>query len=1455
MATAAMTRRFIDYCDKHRILLLIFPPHATHTLQPLDVACFKSLSQNYTKELVKHNHYSDLLNDWRFERTEYTNTKRREGELLMEISRTIATRHLYLINGKDEIYDRLVALKQQLAPTTAARERELVFKYRALQEKPQGCNLEQWLDDWIHVTNQCGEADLPETTGHRAQDDFLTAVRTIAPGWAGAAHQDLIQKETMGRTNEIQSLANLVAQFRTYQRRVGPISASLGTFATLGVAHELPQNQKEQRSSGKSHQWTPTCICGEQHFYKDCWYLFPEHPKRPKKFRPDKAKQARIAETLEDPAQVEKIKSVLARDGKTLSATTTQATQQTLSFDDGKLSSRASQSFAAYGSFSATRPHQVEQEAPLIINRWILDPGSNIHVCNSTQFGWVETRKALPQDVIFAGESAATIQAWGDVTLNVNMPHGLGQIKLTNVALVEGFFTNVVSLSRCRTVGIQFDSGRDVVYQHHPSNVICSLQHKNGHWLIDAEENDRPKLESFATHRRAYKPSREDRRPIAATHIDAHELFAHANKEVIDNLAKNVRGIDLNLDVRGPRLQECDTCIEAKMTSQVSRREPEDRSTRPFYRIAIDLVQLVPTGETCYNGDKYLLHAVCEYSKWHEAVTLANKSLSLVLPAVKSLINKIQRQYKHTVVVLKIDGERGYGLELYEITKQAGIKVELRAPDTPEQLGLAEKAGHVIITKARALRIHAGLPKSLSNELAITAVRILNIIPTKALQWKTPYELVYGKQPSVAYLAPIGCKAYVLNKKLRTADKLEARTFVGYLVGYDSTNIFRIWLPKTGRVIRVRDVIFKRETLFNNKTVAEKEAISKEDVEALHVPQQCEPEVELSQLLESSVQLRLSTSNEHSTETSKSRSYLPTPEPSVRDDSAVPQQEDSAVEEDLEQQLQQYTDQDDDSSMISNRALQSESATIDTTFGPLKPVASGYDSEQPHDAPRKFPKGWENSDDYVPDRQKNNAPRMMNPEVGSSSNIVSGKRARKQTNQALAAYYGAFASAANPSAPSKLSGELPKIQLHLDQLPPPPKRWKDLKSHPFGEEFTQAARAEFDSCWTKCCFKRTKATSATADAEALPLMWVFTYKFDEDGYLYKFKARLCVRGDLQQTWGDTYAATLAMKVFRSLVAIAAAFDLQMFQFDALNAFLNARLPRKMYCRTPEGFTDEVGELIELLRALYGLKEAPLLWYQELSSTLKKLGLNPVPETPCLFTNDRLIVFFYVDDIVVLVHPLNLTAYSVFKQQLLSTYDLRELGELSWFLGIRVVRDKLTRSIHLIQDSFIDKIAIKFDLRLDNGRYPDIPLKENSLLPSIEEPNSARTYRYQQLVGSLAYISSSTRPDVARAHSVLARHLQNPGQKHLYAAHHTWRYLIGTKNRAIHASANVQHGITSVTSLELARQELEPLFYGASDAAFADEPETPKFSGLSLQIIRPTDRLEGDSPTISYKVNN
>jgi hypothetical protein len=86
-------------------------------------------------------------------------------------------------------------------------------------------------------------------------------------------------------------------------------------------------------------------------------------------------------------------------------------------------------------------------------------------------------------------------------------------------------------------------------------------------------------------------------------------------------------------------------------------------------------------------------------------------------------------------------------------------------------------------------------------------------------------------------------------------------------------------------------------------------------------------------------------------------------------------------------------------------------------------------------------------------------------------------------------------------------------------------------------------------------------------------MWVYTYKLDKHHRLIKCKARLVVRGDQQRniTAQDTYAATLAGRSFRMLMAIAAKFDLELKQYDVTNAFVHAAIDREIYMRMPRGY--------------------------------------------------------------------------------------------------------------------------------------------------------------------------------------------------------------------------------------------------------------------------------------------
>jgi hypothetical protein len=151
----------------------------------------------------------------------------------------------------------------------------------------------------------------------------------------------------------------------------------------------------------------------------------------------------------------------------------------------------------------------------------------------------------------------------------------------------------------------------------------------------------------------------------------------------------------------------------------------------------------------------------------------------------------------------------------------------------------------------------------------------------------------------------------------------------------------------------------------------------------------------------------------------------------------------------------------------------------------------------------------------------------------------------------------------------------------------------------------------------------------------------------------------------------------------------------------------------MYCHCPEGYKTE-GPSLLLLKALYGLCRSPILWLKEFSQALREMGLQEVPGEPCLFVNEWLIVFFYVDDIVALGRKEHLTHFEEFEKKLRAQYETRALGELIWFLGIRLLRDRKARKVWLCQDSYIDKIVTKFNL--EYHKLASTPLPLDSLLP-------------------------------------------------------------------------------------------------------------------------------------------
>ena len=159
----------------------------------------------------------------------------------------------------------------------------------------------------------------------------------------------------------------------------------------------------------------------------------------------------------------------------------------------------------------------------------------------------------------------------------------------------------------------------------------------------------------------------------------------------------------------------------------------------------------------------------------------------------------------------------------------------------------------------------------------------------------------------------------------------------------------------------------------------------------------------------------------------------------------------------------------------------------------------------------------------------------------------------------------------------------------------------------------------------------------------------------------------------------------------------------------------------------------------------------------------------------------------------------------------TAYEPTSMGDLNYFLRVRVVRDRQKKSVTLLHDSYIEKIATKFGA--SKGRFPSTPLPTCEFVKNTGQATPAQVKEYQEKVGSILYTGIMLRPDVAFAASQLSNFLTNPSLQHLEAANWTLRYLYGT----------IYLGIV------YSRAERENQLVVSTDASFADDPETRRSS--------------------------
>lgn len=241
-------------------------------------------------------------------------------------------------------------------------------------------------------------------------------------------------------------------------------------------------------------------------------------------------------------------------------------------------------------------------------------------------------------------------------------------------------------------------------------------------------------------------------------------------------------------------------------------------------------------------------------------------------------------------------------------------------------------------------------------------------------------------------------------------------------------------------------------------------------------------------------------------------------------------------------------------------------------------------------------------------------------------------------------------------------------------------------------------------------------------------------------------------------------------------------------------------------KQPRGFEqyNGLGILLvcQLLRSLYGLKQAAFDWYVTLSKLLEELGFSRSDVDLAVFILDRIeedgrrvicIIVWHVDDGL---GGCNSRCFlNWVKGKIGEWFGISDLGPvLLYYLGIEIERRRETREAWIHQEAYVDHLCEEYGLEEANPvslpMDPNHPFgQDTDIFPDVAD----LTHAYRKIVGELTYLATCSRPDIAQAVQRLAQQCANAKPCHYAAAKRLLRYLKGTKSLRIHyGNPNVNH---------------------------------------------------------------
>ncbi|PRQ56213.1 putative RNA-directed DNA polymerase [Rosa chinensis] len=692
------------------------------------------------------------------------------------------------------------------------------------------------------------------------------------------------------------------------------------------------------------------------------------------------------------------------------------------------------------------------------------------------------------------------------------------------------------------------------------------------------------------------------------------------------------------------------------------------------------------------------------------------KTKDEVFPAFQTFRTLVQTQYHSTIKVLRSDNGGEYVNHVFqEFFNTHGIVHQTTCPQTPEQNGVSERKNRHLLDMARALLFSAHMPKYLWGDAVYASSHLINRLPSTRV---------------------FGCVAFVHVPKNQRS-KLDARALKCVFVGYGGYQKgYKCFHPPTRKYYITMDVTFFEDMSYFTSSDTALQGENSFFEELYHGEgEESEGGEEAGGILTDPIE---TISSPPEGEAPNIQAPVSMAENDVTDTTPNIQAPVSMAENDVE-----------DTTVP---------PTITSTPDPQLPGTEDHSCEVC--PPTITSSNESNVGQYVlPNRTtRGQSAKIYEPTLTAKSKYPV---ANYMSTRRLSKSYESFVNQISAvSVPNKVQ----------DALGDP--NWRKAM-----EEELEALQKS--NTW--------QLVPPPQGKKAVGCRWVFTVKHNADGSVIRYKARLVAKG-FTQTYGidydETFAPVAKMTTIRVLLSIAASLNWPLRQFDVKNAFLHGELAEEeVYMSLPPGYVvDSPGDFVcRLRKSLYGLKQSPHAWFGRFSQFMRKVGYRQNNSDHTLFLKHQqgkvTALIIYVDDMVITGN--DTVEIDRLQRQLASEFEMKDLGELKYFLGIEVARGR--EGIYLCQRKYV------LDLLTETGlldcRPVDTPIEQNHCLAEYPDQVPADRARYQRLVGRLIYLAH-TRPDVAYAVSVVSQFMHNPSESHMDAVMRILKYLKSAPGRGV-----------------------------------------------------------------------